>query len=109
MIDYKVIGGKIRKRRLECNLSQEQLAELCDVGTTHISHIETGNCIPSLKVFIAILNALSCSADELICDELNNAEHTYLEEINHILEDCNSHELMIITDTIQALKTSLRK
>jgi transcriptional regulator with XRE-family HTH domain len=81
MIDYKTIGAKIRKRRINCNLSQERLAEMCDVGTTHISHIETGNCIPSLKVFIGIINVL----------------------------DCSSHELMIITDTIQALKSSLRK
>ena len=41
MIDYKTIGRKIRERRIACNLSQEKLAELCDVGTTHISHIET--------------------------------------------------------------------
>lgn len=109
MIDYKTIGGKIRKRRISCNLSQEKLAELCDVGTTHISHIETGNCIPSLKVFISILNALACSADELLCDELQNVKHTYSSEISNLLEDCSSHELMIITDTIQALKQSLRK
>ena len=109
MIDYKTIGSRIRKRRIACNLSQEKLAEMCDVGTTHISHIETGNCIPSLKVFIAILNALSCSADELLCDELNKAEYTYNNEITNLLEDCSSHELMIITNTIQALKSSLRK
>lgn len=109
MIDYKTIGSKIRNQRIACNLSQEKLAELCDVGTTHISHIETGNCIPSLKVFIAILNALSCSADQLLCDELSNAELTYKAEISSLLDDCSSHELMIITDTIQALKASLRK
>ncbi len=109
MIDYKTIGSRIRQKRIACKLSQEKLAELCDVGTTHISHIETGNCIPSLKVFIAILNALSCSADELLCDELISAEHTYLSELNKILEDCSSHELMIITDTIKTLKTSIRK
>lgn len=109
MIDYKTIGSKIRNRRIACNLSQEKLAELCDVGTTHISHIETGNCIPSLKVFIAILNALSCSADQLLCDELSNAELTYKAELSSLLDDCSSHELMIITNTIQALKSSLRK
>jgi transcriptional regulator with XRE-family HTH domain len=109
MIDYKTIGAKIRKRRINCNLSQERLAEMCDVGTTHISHIETGNCIPSLKVFIEIVNSLGCSADELLCDELEKAELTYSSEISNLLEDCSSHELMIITDTIQALKSSLRK
>lgn len=109
MIDYKTIGIRIRQRRQTCSLSQEKLAEMCDVGTTHISHIETGNCIPSLKVFIAILNALSCSADELLCDALDNAEHTYKHQIASLLDDCTSHELMVITDTIQALKISLRK
>ena len=109
MIDYKTIGAKIRKRRLEAGLSQERLAELCDVGTTHISHIETGNCIPSLKTFIAILNSLSCSADEILCDELSNAERTYSSEISRLLEDCNSQELMIMTDTLSSLKNSLRK
>lgn len=109
MIDYTTIGNKIRSRRLACNMSQEKLAEICDVGTTHISHIETGNCVPSLKVFISILNALSCSADELLCDELSHAEHTYNNQLSDLLNDCDSHELMIITDTIKALKASLRK
>ena len=41
-----------------------------------------------------------------LCDELNNAELTYKAEIGNLLEDCSSHELMIITNTIQALKSS---
>ena len=109
MIDYRKIGEKIRAKRLEQKLSQERLAELCDVGTTHISHIETGNCIPSLKVFISILNALSCSADELLCDELNNAETVYISELSDLIHDCSSRELMIIKNVVHTLKLSLRK
>lgn len=109
MIDYKTIGARIRTRRINAGLSQEKLAEMCNVGTTHISHIETGNCIPSLKTFISIINSLSCSADELLCDELTNAEHTYSSEISELLEDCTSRELMVITDTLSSLKKSLRK
>ena len=109
MIDYKTIGSRIRKQRKALNLSQECLAEKCDVGTTHISHIETGNCIPSLKVFIAILNALSCSADELLCNELQHSLPTYSIEISNLLEDCTANELRIMTDTLSALKKSLRK
>lgn len=109
MIDYKTIGTRIRTRRINAGLSQEKLAEMCNVGTTHISHIETGNCIPSLKTFISIINSLCCSADELLCDELINAEHTYSSEISELLEDCTSRELMVITDTLSSLKKSLRK
>ena len=62
MIDYKQIGVKLRKARLEKKITQEQLAALADVGVTHISHIETGNTIPSMKTLIAIVNALERSA-----------------------------------------------
>lgn len=109
MIDYKSIGGKIRKKRKELNISQEKLAEACDVGTTHISHIETGNCIPSLKVFIAILNTLSCSADELLCGELDNSGNFYAHQLAELLADCDSREMRIISDTVLSLKNSLRK
>ncbi len=109
MIDSKTIGARIRAKRREKGMSQEKLAELCDVGTTHIYHIETGKCVPSLKIFIKIINVLSCSADKILRDELIKAELTYSSEISKRLSDCTSHELMIITDTIISLKTSLRK
>lgn len=109
MIDYNTIGSKIRKRRKELNISQEKLAEFCDVGTTHISHIETGNCIPSLKVFISILNALDITADALLCDELNSTQQTYINDLSEMLEDCSIEDLRIITETIKTLKTQLKK
>lgn len=109
MIDYKQIGQKIRQKRLQKSMSQDKLAEMCDVGTTHISHIETGNCIPSLKVFISILNALSVSADELLCDELIKSEPVHLTEISELLGDCTSHELMVIRNVTEALKAAMRK
>ncbi|MBQ8947797.1 MAG: helix-turn-helix transcriptional regulator [Lachnospiraceae bacterium] len=109
MHDYKLIGKRIRERRIKAGLSQEKLAEKCDVGTTHISHIETGNCVPSLKIFVSIINALSCSADEILCDEMENAEHIYIDEISDLLNGCTSKELMIMTDTLVALKASLQK
>ena len=63
MVDYKTLGSRIRAVRLEKKMTQEQLAEAVGVGVTHISHIETGNSIPSLQVMLDIINALWCSAD----------------------------------------------
>lgn len=42
MVNYEFIGARIREARLRKKLSQEQLAAMVDVGTSHISHIETG-------------------------------------------------------------------
>ena len=41
-INYQRIGKKIRELRIKRKLSQETLAELCNVSSSYISYIETG-------------------------------------------------------------------
>ena len=108
-IDYLDIGSRIRAERTKQKISQEKLAEMVDVGTTHISHIETGNTIPSIKVFIAIINALNLSSDELLRNHIDKAKHIFEGELADILKDCSDGEARIITDTAKALKISLRR
>ena len=108
-IDYLDIGNRIRAERNKQNISQEKLAEMVDVGTTHISHIETGNTIPSIKTFIAIINALNLSSDELLRNHIKKAKHIFEGELAEIINDCSDEEARIITDTAKALKISLRR
>jgi transcriptional regulator with XRE-family HTH domain len=108
-IDYLDIGSRIRVERLNQKMSQEKLAEMVDVGTTHISHIETGNTKLSIKTFIAIINALNLSSDELLRNHINKAKHIFEGEIAEIIKDCSDEETRIIADTAKALKVSLRR
>jgi len=107
-INYLEIGKRIRTVRLAKGMTQEKLAELVEVGTTHISHIETGNTIPSMKIFIAIVNALNASADELLCDNIINSKDVFQHEITQTITDCDEKETRIIADMVKALKESLR-
>ena len=77
MVDYADIGKRIRACRLSKGMTQEQLANEVGVVVTHISHIETGNSVPSLKTLIDIINALDCSADELLCIEIKKAKPVF--------------------------------
>ncbi len=108
-VDYIDIGQRIRKLRISKDITQEQLAEKVNVGTTHISHIETGNTIPSLKLFIAIINALDASADELLCESLVHAKGIFTGEIAEAVSDCTEEEIRIIADMVKCLKMSMRK
>jgi len=107
-IDYLDIGTRIRAERKKQNISQEKLAEIVGVGTTHISHIETGNSKLSIKVFVGILNALNLSSDELLRNHLHKANHVIEGELAEAIKDCSASEARIITDTVIALKNSLR-
>ena len=109
MVDYRDIGSRIRAVRLDQKMTQEQLAEAVGVGVTHISHIETGNSIPSLQVMIDIINALGCSADELLCIEVEQARPLLNSWLSDLVADCNTTEVKLITDTVVSLKNSRRR
>ena len=104
MVDYKDIGARIRAVRERRRMTQEQLAKSVGVGTAHISHIETGNAVPSLKALIDIINTLECSADEIV-----QARPIYTRWIEELLCDCTSVELKIINETVKTLKSSMRR
>ena len=54
-INYQRIGKKIRELRIKRKLSQETLAELCNLSSSYISYIETGK----KRLSVATLEKLS--------------------------------------------------
>lgn len=68
-MDYFEIGARIRARRKALGMSQEQLAEMVNISTTHMSHIETGNTKLSLGVLVDLARALQTGCDRLIFGE----------------------------------------
>jgi transcriptional regulator with XRE-family HTH domain len=109
MIDFESIGKKVKQIRLRKGVTQEQLAEAVGVGVTHISHLETGSGTVSLKVFLAIVNYLDCSADEILCKEINTARPIVDNWLAELVADCDATEVKIIADTVTTLKQTLRK
>lgn len=60
---------KMKIARVECDLSQEQLADLVGVSRQTIGLIEAGNYNPSIKLCIAICKNLNKTLDELFWEE----------------------------------------
>lgn len=75
----------------------------------NLKKVETGNGVPSLQVIVDIINALECSADELLCIEVDKARPYYDSWIKELLADCIRQDIMLITDVDKTLKNSLRK
>lgn len=60
---------RMKIARVECDLSQEQLADQVGATRQTISMIESGNYNPSLNLCIAICKALGRTLDELFWEE----------------------------------------
>lgn len=59
-------GKRIRTRRLQLGLTQEQLAEKADISISFLGHIERGTRVASLMTMTRICMALGVSLDWLI-------------------------------------------
>lgn len=108
-LDYKAIGHRIREKRLERGLTQEQIVDRTGVSNSHISNIENAKTKVSLSTLVLIANTLQVTTDELLCDNLQSAQYTYKNEIVKVAEDCDEYEIRVIADTCKALKNSLRE
>lgn len=71
MID-KRIGKRIKERREELGMTQDQFAEKLGVATNYISTIERGASFPRCEKLIMLLNGLETSADAIFCDVLDH-------------------------------------
>ena len=62
--DKLFIAEKIKYYRKKANLTQAELAEKVDLSVQHISRIESGCYIPSLKSFFMIITILKIDLKE---------------------------------------------
>jgi transcriptional regulator with XRE-family HTH domain len=67
---YKEIGKRLKKRRLELTLTQEQLAEASDVLRTSITNLEAGRQKTPLHVLYELCAVLKIEIAELLPNRL---------------------------------------
>lgn len=60
---------KLKIARIECDMSQEDLANIVGVTRQTIGLIESGNYNPTLKLCIAICKALNKTLNDLFWEE----------------------------------------
>lgn len=55
------------------------------------------------------MNILDCDPNEVLCMETRSTRPILNSWLSELVADCNEDEIKIITDTVMALKTSLRR
>lgn len=66
-MDYlNILGANVRALRVKRRLTQEQLADLCDLHRTYVGAIERGDRNVSLKNIVIIAQALNVAPAELL-------------------------------------------
>lgn len=107
-MDYVAVGRRIRAQRKKLSLSQEELAEMVNISTVHMSHIETGYTKLSLPVLVDLACALGVRTDDLIFDKESLAREELLEEITLELRDCPKNQLLTLRQILSSSKDAIQ-
>lgn len=103
-VDFRIVGNKIQKYRLENNLTQEELAELINSSQTYLSEVEAGKHRLFFDTVVAIARALNISVDKLIADFEDSNNESTLQEILNEIRGMSAKQLELLQDNINTLK-----
>lgn len=88
--DFRRIGNRIRQVRLEKGLTQEFVANMAGVNSTHINNIENHRAKISLSTLIHVCNAMEVTVDFILAEEYSLPKRALVDSI--IIEICRVPE-----------------
>lgn len=102
-IDFCKIGKKLKELRISQNLTQEYVANIADVNTSHISNIENNRVKISLPTLVHVCNALNTTIDYILADEYTDTSSAIEQAVLHELHFCSDETKEQILKIIKIL------
>lgn len=81
-MDKVELGKNIRAARKMRKMTLEGLADRIGVGRVHLGEIERGKKLPSMNVFIKLVEVLEVSADYLLQNEVSSGKEYVLDPLS---------------------------
>lgn len=101
-MDKIVLGRRLRESRIKRGYTQQALAKKADIGEVYLGEIERGLKMPSMNIFIKLIEALDISADYILRDELTSGGTYIFDEITEKLKNLNPQQRKTAVDILDA-------
>lgn len=107
-IDKVELGKKLREARNNAGLTQEALAEKAEIGVMYLGEIERGVKMPSLRIFIKIIDALDISSDYILRDVLPSGKEYVLDDVTEKLSQLTPQQRKGAVEILDAYIRTLK-
>ena len=102
-VDYTLIGMRLKQKRKECHLTQEQLAERVGVSVGYISQVERGITRANLEMLSALCTEMQCELSYLL-DGVTLHSDTHTESlINEKIHRLDPNQKRLLNRIIDAI------
>ena len=91
-LDFEQIGKRLREIRLANGFTQEYVASMVNINTSHISNIENNRVKISLTTLVNVCNVLQTTVDYVLFNEYSSDTSAIDNEILKALKSCDNIE-----------------
>lgn len=102
----KTIGNAIAKRRSQCDLTQEVVAEKLGIGYEAVSRIERGVVIPNITRLAELAEIFHCSTADLL-REMSPIPVDQASHITQLLAPLSQEDRKLVIELVEQLATRL--
>ncbi len=108
-LDYKLIGERLKKARVEKGYTQEKLAEMMELSIAYVSRIENCKTHINLKRLNELCAILDTSESYILNGVSDNSTSYLNNELNSILKDCSSKDKELIYQIASIISDKQKK
>lgn len=103
MVDYKLIGSRLKSEREAQLLTQETVAERADITTVYLSKIENGKVHPTLDTLSAICTVIDCDLGAVLLNSASESKDYQSEKVVQLFHACAPEVKPIALELLKGL------
>ena len=103
MLDYRIIGERLKIKRKSSGLTQEEVAELVNITVVYLSKIENGHVRPTLDLLCQICEIVGLDLGELFSRVSTNSAEYQNEKVVQLFNACSPTVKPIALDLLAKL------
>ena len=103
MVDYKLIGQRLKKERAKNGYTQEFCAEKIGITVEYLSKIENGHVKPTIDLFSNLCDLYGADIGIIFNDVSTKSEKYQHTEVNRLFESCKPSVRPIAVELLKKL------
>lgn len=111
IVNYAVLGDKIRQKRLSTGFSQDAVSEKIGLSTSFYGHIERGDRVLSVESLVRIADYLDLSLDFLLMESKsgNGIDELLQSELNNIFRGKSATQVEYLLNLLKVLSNNIEE
>ena len=103
MLDYKIIGERLKKARNNKKITQMQLSNQIGVSIAFLSRIERGSSNISLKRLSELCDILGVSEGEILNGSNNDSNNYLVNDFKDLFDKCTEEQKKLIYEIAKTI------